>query len=240
MITQLHTTLVLQGAFKDAEKHLQTLSSSGLFSSYLQSSHPYAVWDRITGTDRDGDVPPPRSGHAMCVDHVNDVVYLHGGYNGEKCLDDFWAYNIKEDRWHKLTDSTCSQGGPSARSCHKMALDAKTGNIYVLGRLSDVDAARAPVPRRGPPSATSAGLHASHRSSQSHSPLPSLPPPPTTDPPTTNTYCSELYLYHTRGAENGTWKYISFDTAVSQPIPSQAQIRLFHFFAEQWRTTPGF
>ncbi|KAF9446346.1 hypothetical protein P691DRAFT_733454 [Macrolepiota fuliginosa MF-IS2] len=218
-VTQLHTTLVLQGAFKDAEKHLRTLSSSGLFSSYLQTSHPYALWDRITGTDRDGDVPSPRSGHAMCLDHINQVVYVHGGYNSEKCLDDLWAYNIKEDEWQKLSDSTHRQGGPSARSCHKMAFDAKSGNIYVLGRLTDVDAARAPVPRRGPSNPSFVGPSGSHRSGQPLFTLPPLPPPPTTDPPTVNTYHSEFYVYYTRGSDKGTWKYNSFDTASSGGPP---------------------
>lgn len=217
LITQLHATLVLGGAFKDAEKHLQTLSSSGLFSSYLQSSHPYAVWDRISQTG-DDEIPSPRSGHAMCIDAVNEVIYLHGGYNGENCLDDFWAYNIKDERWHKLMDSTHSKNGPSTRSCHKMTLDCKTGIIYVLGRLTDVDAARAPLSRQGPTNTTATGPQSSHRS-QSHLPFPSLPPLPTSDPPS-NTYCSDFYLYHTRGPEEGVWKYISFDTAVSVYLPS--------------------
>lgn len=212
LITHLHTTLVLQGAFKDSEKHMQTLSSSGLFSTFLQSSHPYAAWNKITGTDRDGDTPTPRSGHAMCMDHVNGIVYIHGGYNSDKCLDDLWAYSTREDEWQKLSESTYSQSGPSPRSCHKMAFDAKTGNIYVLGRLTDVDAARVPVNRRGPPASTNTGPLNPQRLTQPHSSLPPLPPHPTTDPPIANTYNSEFYLYHTRGPEKGSWRCISFDT----------------------------
>ncbi|KXN90804.1 Muskelin [Leucoagaricus sp. SymC.cos] len=217
LVTDLHTTLVLQGAFKESENHLPNLASSGLFSTYLQSSRPYASWSRITGTDRDGDMPCPRSGHAMCIDHVNGVVYVHGGFNSDKCLDDFWAYNIKEDKWHKISDSTHSRTGPSPRSCHKMVFDAKTGSIYVLGRLTDVDVARAPVTRRGAPSP--AGPSHSQRPNQSHSSHPSLQLHPTTDPPATNIYCSEFYLYHTRGSEQGTWRCISSDTASSGGPP---------------------
>lgn len=212
LITQLHTTLVLQGAFKDAEKHLQTISSSGLFSSYLQSSYPYAAWDRLIGTDRDGDTPASRSGHAMCLDYINEVIYIHGGYDGEKSLGDFWAYSDKEDVWQKLSENTHTQGGPTARSCHKMAFDAKSGNIYVLGRLTDTDAARARVTRRGLPSTTFTGPSGSHRSNLPLSNLPPVPPPPTTDPP--NTTDSEFYVYYTRGPERGTWRCISPDTAV--------------------------
>lgn len=175
----------------------------------------------------------------MCMDHVNGVVYMHGGYDSDKCLDDFWAYSIKDDKWQKLNDSTHSYGGPSARSCHKMAFDRNTGNIYVLGRLTDVDAARAPVTRRGPPNSVSAGLSGSHRPGQPSSSLPPLPPPPTTDPPPTNTYHSEFYVYHTKGAEKGTWKYISFDTAVSI-LPSPAPLKcLLNVYIELWRASLG-
>ncbi|KAJ3555993.1 hypothetical protein NP233_g12079 [Leucocoprinus birnbaumii] len=218
LVTQLHTTLVLQGAFKDSEKHLQTLSSSGLFSTFLQSSHPYAAWSRVTGTDRDGDTPPPRSGHAMCMDHVNGVVYVHGGYNSDKCLDDFWAYSTRDDEWRKLSDSTYHQNGPGPRSCHKMAFDAKTGSIFILGRLTDVDASRTPVSRRGPTSTIATAPTNPQRLPQ-HPNLPPLPPHPTTDPPIANSYNSELYLYHTRGPERGTWRCISFDTGTNGGPP---------------------
>jgi len=217
-ITRLHTTLVLQGAFKDSEKHLRTLSSAGLFSTSLQSSHPYAVWDRIMGTDRDGDMPSPRSGHAMCLDLTNAIVYVHGGYNSDKCLDDFWSYDIREDEWQKISDSTSCQSGPSPRSCHKMVFDTKTGNIYVLGKLTNVDSGRAPIIPRVLHDMADIILSSPQRLAQAHSSLPPLPPHPTTDPPAVTMLCSEFYMYHTRGLARGTWACISSDTSVSHDL----------------------
>ena len=219
-ITRLHTTLVLQGAFKDAEKHLRTLSSAGLFSTFLQSSHPYAAWNSITGTDRDGDMPSPRSGHAMCFDPTNGIVYVHGGYNGNKCLDDFWVYSIREDEWQKIGDSTCNQSGPGPRSCHKMVFDTKTENIYVLGRLTDVDAGRACV-NRGIPADTVPSNP--QRLAQVHS---SLPPSPLHPSQAASMFCSEFYMYHTQGPKWGTWTRISSDTSVSHDLV-QVQSSIF-------------
>jgi len=168
------------------------------------------------GTDRDGDMPSPRSGHAMCLDLSNAIVYVHGGYNSDKCLDDFWSYDIREDKWQKISDSTSSQSGPSPRSCHRMVFDVKTGNIYVLGRLRDVDSGRVPLNRRILHNMVDAVPSNLQRPVQAHSSP--LPPYPTTDPPVLTMLCSELYMYHTRGPARGTWACISSDTSVGYDL----------------------
>jgi muskelin len=210
-VTQLHKSLVLQGDWSRSEKLLDVLSSSGLFDGYLQSCQPHAMWTRLLGTDADGDVPPARGGHAMCIDPVNEMIYIFGGWNGEKSMDDFWVYNIKEDKWRVLSHSTSKeQNAPGARSCHKMVFDTKTGSIYVLGRLNDADGLRAPAP-------SNIRLRPTARAPQQQ---PQQQEPPTTtstseETTSPKTSCSEFYRYHTRGVDTGKWDFLAFDTAVS-------------------------
>lgn len=130
----------------------------------------------------------------MCIDPVNRMIYLFGGWDGKKSLDDFWSYDIKEDRWHVLSHGTSAlPNAPGARSCHKMVFDTKTGSIYVLGRLSDADVLQPPS---GPPP--------SSRQSSDR-----------TVAGVSKGALSEFYRYHTRGADRGKWDFLSFDTAVS-------------------------
>ncbi|KAF8624638.1 hypothetical protein AX15_005791 [Amanita polypyramis BW_CC] len=234
LVTQLHTNVVLQGNWPQAEQLLDKFSSIGLFNSYLQSCQPYATFKLLRGTDADGDIPCPRGGHAMCIDPVNDHIYLHGGYDGEKCLDDFWMYDVREDKWKVLSLGTAQeQNAPGPRSCHKMVFDTKTGSIYLLGRLSDSDQLK--------PTSSPQGISASGTPSTIVFPtstpvqmarqlrsFPHVPPTPSALPlaptqvrntETPRNYCSEFYRYHTRGVDVGKWDFLSFDTASSGGPP---------------------
>ncbi|KAF8893559.1 Muskelin N-terminus-domain-containing protein [Infundibulicybe gibba] len=185
LISELYESIVLQGAWAKAETLLGALSHAGLFDAYLHACQPHAAWQRLRGTNADADVPSPRGGHAMCIDPVNDQIYLFGGWDGQKNLDDFWVYNVKDDRWDVLSHGTAAQqNAPGARSCHKMVFDIKTGNIYVLGRLGDADAK------------PSTGVS-----------------PPVGGDSSPQGFCSEFYRYHTRGVDAGKWDFLSFDTA---------------------------
>ncbi|KAF8070082.1 Muskelin N-terminus-domain-containing protein [Lyophyllum atratum] len=200
LITKLHESVVLQGNWQRAEQLVSIISKAGLCDSYLHGTQPYAVWKQLRGTDPDGDVPSPRGGHAMCIDPVNDMIYLFGGWDGEKSLDDFWVYSVKEDKWRVLSHSTSGeQNAPGARSCHKMVFDTKTGSIYLLGRLSDLDSARA-TNEGGTPGSSEGTARDS-----------STPP--------VRAFCSEFYRYHTRGMDSGKWDFLYFDTASSGGPP---------------------
>ena len=214
-MTQLHESLVLRGDWSGSEKLLDILPSTGLFDDYLQSCQPHAVWTRLLGTDADGDVPPARGGHAMCIDPINEMIYIFGGWDGEKSMDDFWVYSIKEDNWRVLSHSTSQeQNAPGARSCHKMVFDTKTGSIYLLGRLNDADGLRAPAPSN---SRTPAGISAGAPAGLPQQPQPQHSATASTSEGTTppNTSFSEFYRYHTRGVDSGKWDFLAFDTAVS-------------------------
>jgi hypothetical protein len=136
----------------------------------------------------------------MCIDQGKQIIYLFGGWDGQRSLDDFWMYDIQEERWRVLCRSTsCEKNGPEPRSCHKMVFDAKTGCIYLLGKLGDQAELREGVDRvTEGPSTQQAGEERNR----------------------TIPFCSEFHRYHTRGLDAGKWDLLSFDTAVSKPYQS--------------------
>lgn len=78
-----------------------------------------------------------RGGHQMCMDIEGGHIYLLGGWDGTKDLSDFWVYHVHTDQWECLSTDTKLQGGPGARSCHKICFDSKCKQVYVLGRYID-------------------------------------------------------------------------------------------------------
>ena len=62
------------------------------------------------------------------------MLYLFGGWDGNRDLADFWAFDIANIKWKLLSIDTENDGGPSPRSCHKMVFDTKTRQIFILGR----------------------------------------------------------------------------------------------------------
>ena len=56
-------------------------------------------------------------------DVLTETIYLFGGWDGTQDLADFWAFHIATQKWTLLSSNTAEEGGPSARSCHKMTLD---------------------------------------------------------------------------------------------------------------------
>lgn len=143
----------------------------------------------------------------MCVDEQNGLVYLFGGWDGQRSLDDFWVYELASDSWRLLSlAASREKNGPGPRACHKMVFDSKTGSIYLLGRLGDGER---------PDSAQS--LAESSRSREEGTTA-SAPPtsgsPHTPAPDLSHVPCSEFYRYHTRGLDAGKWDLLSFDTAV--------------------------
>ncbi|KAH7910095.1 Muskelin N-terminus-domain-containing protein, partial [Hygrophoropsis aurantiaca] len=202
LLTTLHTSLVLDGSFARAESLLAQISAAGLFDDYLRARQPHAAWTRLEGVDADGDAcaPSRRGGHAMCIDPDDGVIYLFGGWDGHKSLADFWAYDIKTGRWRVISANTeVEKNGPVARSCHKMCFCARTGCIYLLGRMGDGD--------------IGAGVGAGNGSEEAMRMAGENPG----ERPTA--LCSEFYRYHTRGLDVGKWDLLSFDTASSGGPP---------------------
>jgi muskelin len=133
-VTKLHDAIILKGDWNEAENLLEQMSQAGLFDNYLRSSQPHSNWKRLHGKDSDETVPSPRGGHSLCIDTQNGMIYLYGGWDGEKNVGDFWRYDIKNAGWRLLDQDP---NGPGELSCHKMTFDSKTGTLFLLGGLSD-------------------------------------------------------------------------------------------------------
>lgn len=73
----------------------------------------------------------------MCIDAERQVIYLMGGWDGNDDLADFWMFDINRKSWKLMSRDTELDGGPCARSCHKMCLDHKRKLIFMLGRYLD-------------------------------------------------------------------------------------------------------
>lgn len=86
--------------------------------------------------------PGARGGHQMCIDSVNGVVYLFGGWQGKHELSDLWSYDLAMKKWTLLSNDTSVNGGPSPRSCHKLSINENLGQIYALGRYVDPKTAK--------------------------------------------------------------------------------------------------
>lgn len=193
LVSQLFETLVLRGQFAESEQCLRACSDSGLFDSFVTSSQSRAHWKRINAVDADGDYPMKRGGHAMCIDSEKGLIYLHGGWDGTKNLDDYWVYEIPSNRWKLLSQHTSQdKNGPGPRACHKMVFDQKTGCIYLLGKLGDEEGSRLLSENATEPKPPAAGEQQ---------------------------FCSEFYRYRTRGIDHGNWELLNFDTAASGGPP---------------------
>lgn len=213
LITSLHTALVLQGNFPSSEAFLHSIASIGLFSASLSAQPPHTQWTRLRAADADGDAPSARGGHAMCIDNLNGKVYLFGGWDGQKNLDDFWEYDVHTGRWRVICYATQREpNGPGPRSCHKMLFDAATGDIYLFGQLECLDIAEI----------AASGTHTRGVEAPATSPVsPGLTTPPTLGSPRASGWSShtaELYCYHTRGRDEGRWEIVVPDTSVSGTI----------------------
>ncbi|XP_071960685.1 muskelin-like [Antedon mediterranea] len=136
MLTELHTRLVLQGDFDVCETIMEEASKSNLFKYYISKQEYLPEWNPISmlSSVEDDKRPGMRGGHQMCIDVVTETIYLYGGWDGSQDLADFWAYKVADGKWQCLSRNTTEQGGPSARSCHKMCLDPDRRQIFILGR----------------------------------------------------------------------------------------------------------
>jgi hypothetical protein len=197
---------IVSGDFKNAELALEDAAPVGLYTAYMQTCAPTAVWTQLTGADADGNVPPSRGGHAACIDESAGLLYIHGGWDGERNLGDFWVYTLADDRWCCLSTATSSiPGGPRARSCHRMVFDDASGAIYLLGGMSLLY----PRDEEG-----SEGLP--------RVPLPGMASESGND----LSFNTDFYRYHTRGANVGRWERLVAAEVITHILPPPTPDRL--------------
>ncbi|KAF9426170.1 Muskelin 1, intracellular mediator containing kelch motif [Podila epigama] len=152
LLTSLHRELVVRGNFKRAEELMAKAAERGLFDQYIQSYDYRPIWKRLrSNSHKNGahhhhhslhsgaieESPRQRGGHQMCIDTKGGYVYLMGGWDGARDLADFWAYHIPSQKWILISADTSQQGGPGARSCHKICYSPQHKAIFLLGKYVD-------------------------------------------------------------------------------------------------------
>ena len=209
LVSALHDAFVLHGDWARAEQLMHSCAGAGLLRAFAHASPAHARWTRVRALNADGDAPSRRGGHALCVDPAARTIFLLGGWDGQRSLDDFWAYDARADAWRLVSPATSrAPDGPTPRACHKMVFDSASGAIYVLGRLGDGDL----------PSETHRGARGSGSGPAGHAPadaeetrnraasLASTAAPFASAWPA---HCSEFYKYYTRGPNAGKWERLS-------------------------------
>ena len=133
------------GALAALEEYLDNVEDT-IFEEYINAVCRYtAKWKLLESSleahnsSEERNKPSGRGGHQMCIDVENHILYLFGGWSGSGDLNDFWAFNILGKRWILLSSNCQLDGGPSPRSCHKIAFHPLRKTIYVLGKYIDTE-----------------------------------------------------------------------------------------------------
>ena len=105
ILTQFHQELVLNGNFDKAEEILTTSFQNEYFAEYLSTLKYKPVWKEITSI-RNTAKPGHRGGHQMCIDVIDGVTYLMGGWDGSSDLADFWAFHESSGEWQCISQDT--------------------------------------------------------------------------------------------------------------------------------------
>ena len=131
--------MVVKGDYAAAEHLLQRAVDNGLFGAYIHQQDYVPQWSRILPSADEDPCRRPgmRGGHQMCIDVNTETLYLFGGWDGVQDLNDLWSYQVTTNTWTLLSKDTEEDGGPSARSCHKMCLDQDHQQLFTLGRYLD-------------------------------------------------------------------------------------------------------
>ena len=75
-------------------------------------------------------IPPPRSGAASVV--LNSKLYLYGGYGGGTGrLDDFWMFDLKEQRWSEV--DVVSDEKPGCRENNGVVISDSNRSFIMFG-----------------------------------------------------------------------------------------------------------
>lgn len=197
LVTRLYDSIVSDGNWAEAERVLELCADAGLFDAFARAAPAQAAWMRLCSASADGDMPRQRGGHAMCIDEASERIYLYGGWDGGRSLDDFWVYSIPEGQWHVVPRRGAEDATtiwPGRRSCHRMTFDAATGGIYLLGCLG----ASGDEPRENETHHTlSSGAGAG-------------------EPRAATANRADFYVFHTRGEDAGTWELLSANTEVAR------------------------
>jgi len=82
-----------------------------------------------------GDKPSKRAFYGACYDPDRRGVWLHGGFDGKRMLDDLWFFDYVKDVWSKVQAKGPT---PPIRDLHSLVYNAKAGQLLVFGGLRDL------------------------------------------------------------------------------------------------------
>ncbi|KAF6032458.1 MKLN1 [Bugula neritina] len=136
ILETLHKFLVKEGNYEEVERNLEKSIQSELFEPCVSDQELEVKWSKIEPVNVDGSDfrPGPRGGHQMVMNVNTETLYLYGGWDGQKDLADFWSFHVPSQQWTLISSDTEADGGPPARSCHKMVIDCERKLLFVLGR----------------------------------------------------------------------------------------------------------
>ncbi|XP_052287065.1 muskelin-like isoform X2 [Dreissena polymorpha] len=145
ILTELHNLLVRKGNYEACEDLITKACEEGMFDEYISDQDYKPKWmpigpfseSGLNDSDSLDGRPGMRGGHQMALDVHSETLYLYGGWDGNQDLADLWAYHVPSKQWTCLCRNSAEEGGPSARSCHKMCLDYDRKQIFTLGRYLD-------------------------------------------------------------------------------------------------------
>jgi N-acetylneuraminic acid mutarotase len=81
--------------------------------------------------------PQGRSNYSITYD--GNCCYMFGGYANDRCLNDLWCYDIRENRWSNLNYTQVEQGANEAPTRRrKSSVLIKGSTIWVFGGETDV------------------------------------------------------------------------------------------------------
>jgi len=80
-------------------------------------------WTRMDGW------PTPRYYHGMAYDSAAGVSVLFGGFDGTRCQNDTWTYNLSNNSWAQSAPAQ----SPPARESPAMAFDSRSGVVVLFG-----------------------------------------------------------------------------------------------------------
>ena len=151
IVSLIYETLVTKGNFKETERILEE-NQIKLFDSFLREKRKFSFQisfnlinnNNSTPINEEDSMKKPktfrpigRGGHQMVIDSNDQKIYLFGGWNGFKDLNDFWSFNLLTNEWTLISQDSQLEGGPSPRSCHKLTIDVQRKKIFSLGKYLD-------------------------------------------------------------------------------------------------------
>jgi len=107
--------------------------NGGLVDNYsnlvLTYPLPFKPENIITAHDSLPRAPPPRSAHSSVV--YQNQMYIFGGWNGHKSLNDLYSLNLDTLEWRQIK----SEGGPSIRRMHSAVV--YKDSMYLFGGFDE-------------------------------------------------------------------------------------------------------